>query len=116
MGAPAVGDVVLVAFPYDDFTRFKKRPAVVVGAAAPNNLIFCQITADAVTSTKRYDENKRTFVLFEHDFRAGSLGQQCYVRLDKLFTADQAIADRTIGSLHASTTSAIKQRIRMVFL
>jgi mRNA interferase MazF len=45
VGTLTIGDVVLVPFPYADFSKFKKRPALVVGRAEFDNLNLCQITS-----------------------------------------------------------------------
>jgi len=40
MGIFAIGDIVLINFPYADFTKFKRRPSLVVGQTEFNNLIL----------------------------------------------------------------------------
>ena len=34
MGPPAIGDVVLIPFPYSDLSQAKRRPALVISGAA----------------------------------------------------------------------------------
>jgi mRNA interferase MazF len=79
MGVFAVGQVVLVPFPYADFTRLKKRPALVISKAEFNNLILCQITSNALTS-------QRAIELADDDFEEGNLPIKSFIRPDKLFT------------------------------
>lgn len=108
MGAFAVGDVVLVLFPYADFSRFKKRPALVVGEAEFDNLILCQITSKADTS-------KRVIALKNADFQEGTLSCDSYMRFDKLFTIEQSILDKKVGSLKAKKLQDVQASIREIF-
>ena len=45
MGAPAIGSVVLVPFPFSDLSQSKRRPAVVLAPAERGDWILCQITS-----------------------------------------------------------------------
>ncbi len=108
MELPPVGAVVLVPFPYADFTRFKKRPAVVTGIAEFNNLILCQITSQAHTS-------KRAITLTSSDFSQGGLPIKSYARPDKLFTIERSLIQRQLGVLTKDKTNAIKSNIRSIF-
>ncbi len=108
MGAFAVGDVVLITFPYADFSKFKKRPALVVGRAEFSNLILCQITSKAETS-------KRALLLTDQDFRVGSLHLDSYIRPDKLFTVEAAIIEKTMGKLHHQPKQKVLSHVRRLF-
>ena len=108
MGTFAVGDVVIIPFPYADFSKFKKRPAVVVSDAEFDNLILCQITSKAETS-------KRAILLKDGDFLKGSLQLNSFIRPDKLFTIEQSIIEAKIGSIKGDKTEAIKGVIRQLF-
>jgi mRNA interferase MazF len=108
MGAFTVGDVVLIPFPYADFSKFKKRPAVVVGNAEFNNLILCQITSKAETS-------KRAVILTDSGFIKGSLQRTSFVRPDKLFTVEPSVIVNTIGRLQNDKTASIRTAIRQLF-
>lgn len=108
MGSFTVGDIVLIPFPYADFSKFKKRPALVVGHAEFNNLILCQITSNAETS-------KRAIPLANRDFEVGSLQVDSYIRPDKLFTVEQSVIETKLGSLKLAKTVSIKSLIRKLF-
>ena len=108
MGTFAVGDVVLIPFPYADFSRFKKRPALVVGAAEFDNLILCQITSQAETSRK-------ALLLKDDDFAKGSLQRDSFARPDKLFTVDRSIIELRLGSLHSVKIEKVKNAVRQLF-
>ena len=108
MGAFAVGDVVIIPFPYADFSKFKKRPALVVSSAEFDNLILCQITSRAETS-------KRAILLKGADFSKGSLQLDSFIRPDKLFTVEQSIVETRIGILKDDKTQSVKGIIRQLF-
>jgi mRNA interferase MazF len=46
MGALAVGQVVLVPFPFSDLSQAKMRPAVVLADAGRGDWILCQVTSN----------------------------------------------------------------------
>jgi mRNA interferase MazF len=108
MGLFAVGQVVLVPFPYADFTKFKKRPALVIGKTEFNNLILCQITSNALTS-------QRAVELDDGGFEEGSLPIKSFIRPDKLFTIEQSIIEIKLGSLKTTKTDAVKETLRDLF-
>lgn len=109
MGSFAVGDVVVVAFPYADFSRLKKRPAIVVSKAESNNVILCQVTSKAATS-------KRVLSLIDTDFSQGGLSLISYARLDKLFTVEPSVITGHVGSLHDNAINNIRSHIRQLFI
>ena len=45
MGAPLVGDVVIIPFPYSDLSQSKRRPALVLAEAGRGDFLLCQITS-----------------------------------------------------------------------
>lgn len=92
MGIPAVGQVVLVPFPFSDLSRAKMRPAVVLAEAGRDDWILCQVTSNP------YGDEK-AIPLTEKDFRSGSLRVASYARPGKLFTANAALIAETIGVL-----------------
>ena len=108
MGPITVGDIVLISFPYADFSKFKKRPALVVGQAEFNNFILCQITSQANTS-------KRAVLLVDTDFASGSLNLNSYIRPDKLFTVERSVIERKAGSIKTIKLNVVKAKIKAIF-
>ena len=108
MGLFAVGDVVLVPFPYADFLRFKVRPTLVIGLAEYRSIIVCQITSSAATS-------KRAIRLRKEDFIQGNLPITSYIRPDKIFTLEQKIVIRRLGSLKPIVLSKVLKQVRGLF-
>ena len=81
MGAFAVGQVVLIPFPFPDLSRAKMRPAVVLADVGRDDWILCQITSNP------YGDDK-ALALADKDFRSGSLRVNSFARPGKLFTAN----------------------------
>jgi len=108
MGAFTVGDVVVVAFPYADFSRLKKRPAVIIGEAEFDNLILCQVTSRSNTST-------RATPLTNADFSQGGLVLDSYVRPDKIFTVEPSVIAGQVGTLRDTAISNIRSQVRQLF-
>lgn len=108
MGTFTVGEVVLIPFPYADFSKFKKRPALVVGTAEFDNLILCQITSRAETS-------KKAIPLSDSDFEQGTLSLDSFIRPDKLFTVEQSIVEKSVGILNDKKLEIVKLKIRQIF-
>jgi mRNA interferase MazF len=78
------GDVVVIPFPFSDFTQMKRRPALVVAVLEGNDLILCQITSQTI-------KDKYTISINDNDFENGSLKQPSNIRPNRIFTADNSI-------------------------
>lgn len=92
MGISAIGQVVLVPFPFSDLSRTKMRPAVVLAEAGRDDWILCQVTSNPYG-------DERAVTLTEKDFQSGSLRVTSYARPGKLFTANASLVAETIGLL-----------------
>ena len=66
MVAPAVGQVVLIPFPFSDLTSAKLRPAVVLADAGRDDWVLCQVTSNPYS-------DPHAIQLVETSFRSGSL-------------------------------------------
>ena len=100
MGAPAIGAVVLVPFPFSDLSQTKLRPAVVLANAGRGDSVLCQVTSNAYVDPLATE-------LPAADFAHGSLQRTSYARPGKLFTANDTLVVRQIGML----TPAARTRI-----
>ena len=108
MGSLAVGDVVLVPFPYTNLESAKKRPALVAGLAEFGDVILCQITSRPFSSSN-------AVAIEAGDISGVGLTRNSFARPDKLFTADPAIALRKLGRLDANLTQRVRAKIVTIF-
>jgi mRNA interferase MazF len=92
MGALAVGQIVLVPFPFSDLSRAKMRPAVVLAEAGRDDWILCQVTSNPYA-------DDRAIKLTTAEFKSGSLRVTSYARPGKLFTANEGLVAETVGVL-----------------
>jgi len=108
MGKFAVGEVVLVSFPFSNLQGQKIRPSLVLAKAEFDDLILCQITSKPYAS-------KLAVRISSEDFTKGSLPVVSYVRPNKLFTADSSIIKKTAGLLTPALTKSILKSVRSIF-
>ncbi len=71
MGAPSVGDVVIIPFLYSDLSKSKRRPALVLAEAGRGDFLLCQITS------KQYGDIN-ALSLNETDFLSGGLKRESF--------------------------------------
>ena len=102
------GDVVVVRFPFTDFTNFKKRPALVVAILKGDDVIICQITSKA--------RNDPYAVMIEDDdINDGSLHGVSYARPGRLATVDKGIIEYKIGSLKDNKFNLVIDALKSIF-
>jgi mRNA interferase MazF len=109
MGSPAVGDVVLVPFPYSDLTGFKRRPALVVASAERGDVVMCQITSRAYAGSS-------AIAISDDSFTTGGLSRPSFVRAGKLFTGSASLVLKTLGTLDARTTHQVRDSLQAMFV
>ena len=108
MGTLAIGQVVLVPFPFSDLTRAKMQPAIVLAESGQDDWILCQVTSNP------YGDD-RAIALDEKDFESGSLRVRSYARPGKLFTANASLISETVGSLNKVTTKKLIGKLVELF-
>ena len=95
MGHFVRGDVVVIPFPFSDLSGSKKRPAFVVADLPGEDIIVCQITSKAKS-------DPFALPLEAHDFITGGLPVDCFIRPNKIFTADKNLVLSVAGHLSES--------------
>ena len=95
MGAPTVGEVILVPFPFSDLSDAKVRPAVCLADAGRGDWVFCQITSNPYG-------DPGAIPLQAADFDGGGLLVVSYARPGKLFTAHEGLLVRSVGVLKSA--------------
>ncbi|WP_341224867.1 type II toxin-antitoxin system PemK/MazF family toxin [uncultured Arcticibacterium sp.] len=98
------GNVVVVRFPFSDLSNSKLRPALVLADWGGTDIILCQITS----------KNKNepfTISLKNEDFIGGSLPQDSFIRVNKLFTAEKSIILRKAGVIGEPLMKEVESEI-----
>jgi mRNA interferase MazF len=108
MGSFAIGEVVIVHFPFSDLSASKPRPAIVLAEAGRGDWILCQITS------KSYGDEK-AIPLTATDFASGSLRLDSFVRPGKLFTTHHSLIAGQAGRLQAVKSATVRDAVvRMI--
>lgn len=103
-------DVVLVPFPYSDFTATKRRPALIV---SPDSYNFGpDVTIAFVTSQVNSPSRIGDYRLIQ--WQAAGLPKPSMVRM-KFVTVDKAIVMRKLGSLREEDRVAIGKALLSFF-
>lgn len=102
------GDVVVLPFPYTDFSNVKKRPAVVIATLKGTNVILAQITTN-----KRNDED--LISLTKKDFVSSSLSSDSFIMASLIFTADSSKIEYKIGRIKSEKIKEIQKKLIEVF-
>lgn len=107
MVALAVGQVVLVPFPFSDLTQSKLRPAVVLADAGRGDWVLCQVTS------KAYGD-PRAVELSDASFQSGGLQLRSFARPAKPFTASESLLVKRVGELSSeSRVELVRAAIRV---
>jgi mRNA interferase MazF len=102
MGRFVKGDICVL--PFSDLSTSKRRPALVLVDLPGDDVILCQITSRAVSSSY-------AIPLSSSDFAMGGLNRDSNVRPDRLFTADSRLIAYRAGRL---TPSKVDEIVRQV--
>jgi len=105
-------DVVLLAYPFDDWTGAKVRPAVVVSSDEYNSrsedAVFVLITSN---TEKRFDFD--ILVADAHpEFARAGLAKSSMIRVDMIWTLKQVLVKRTLGQVGNEIRREIAARLR----
>lgn len=102
------GDVIVLPFPYTDFSGVKKRPAVVIATLRGQNTILAQITTN-----KRDDEDLVS--LTKKDFSSGSLSSDSFIMVSLIFTSDSSRISYKTGKLKKEKIKEIQNKLIEIF-
>ena len=102
------GDVVVLPFPYTDFSGARKRPAVVIANLKGQNIILAQITTN-----QRNDED--LISLRKKDFYSGSLSLDSFIMTSLIFTADSSRISYKAGKIKSEKVKEIQDKLVEVF-
>jgi mRNA interferase MazF len=107
------GDVVIVDYPYSDATGRKIRPALVVQSDSKNASLDDTILA-LITSQVRRNLDTHVFIdIANPDGRQSGLRTSSAVQCENLYTIDQKMVLRIIGSLPAATMQRVNDCLKV---
>ena len=100
------GDVIIVPFPFTHHNTTRRRPAIVISAAA-FNAATGHIVAAMITSARASAWDSDIPLT---DLAAAGLPTPCVIRL-KLFTLDDGLIVRTAGRLASLDAAAVAKML-----
>ena len=107
------GDIVLIPFPFTDFSTFKQRPALVISSGKFNekqdDIIIVAITSHVVYPLR---ENE-FFLPTSKQENLGLLGASI-VKLGKIVTVDKRLVRKILGKVSAKTMKIIIASIHKI--
>ena len=101
------GDIILIPFPFTDFSTFKQRPAVVFSSASFNNS-HDDIIAMAITSQIPKIISNDEFLLNKEEVRLANLPKPSLVKIGKITTINKILIRKKLGTLPDSTIEKLK--------
>lgn len=98
-------DVVVLPFPFTDFSATKRRPALVLAAFSRGDVLLCQITSQAGLHPKVIEIDDRSFDL------GGALSHRSYALPHRLVTAHEVLIVRRVGRLRPEVFGGIVEAV-----
>jgi mRNA interferase MazF len=108
VGKLKIGQVVSCVFPFSDLSSKKVRPALIVAVVDFDDIILCQITSKAYSSSYPIQLQAANFV-------DGGLPVDSCIRADKLFTADTLVVSNVYGTIERKKIREVHTAIRSLF-
>ena len=105
------GDVVILPFPFSDFTSSKQRPALIVSSRDWNRMHTDIII---VVISSKISRSKHEYILNEREQKSGDLRLPSVVRLGNIFTIDKRLVRERIGSFSKNTVREIQSGIHKI--
>jgi mRNA interferase MazF len=102
-------DVVIVPFPFTDAARSKTRPALALSTRAANTASGQTVFAMITTAARSHWPSDVAI----SDLASCGLGHASVVRF-KLFTLDNRLIARRIGTLSPADRSAVRRALRIL--
>jgi len=98
------GDVVVVPFPFTDFSSTKVRPALVLASLTRGDLILCQITSQDAGHPEIAP------ILSAH-FESGGLRHTSFALPHRVVTANEVCVRRSVGRIKLEKLNHIRERV-----
>lgn len=102
------GDVVIIPFTFTDNSNKKLRPAIVVTDQMRKDIVLCQITSRPVN-------DDYAIPLSNIDFLQGTLRQDSWIRVNKIFTMDVQDILKVIGTIDTNKRIEIQDKLLELF-
>ena len=100
------GDIITIAFPFADFSRYKIRPVVIISMLPKNAFLVAYITSS--------DEDTTPYDVFIHPNKQNNIRKTSRARMNRLITVDETMIHEHIGSISKTTRKDIARKIMLL--
>ncbi len=100
------GHVVLIPFPFTDFTTVKQRPALVISSSSFNKTHRDVIVA-AITSQNPFDLDTDELTLDSDNQKSAGLPKPSKVKAGKITSIEQHLVRKILGTIGADSLDEI---------
>ena len=107
------GDIVLVPFPFTDFSTLKQRPALIISSDAFNRSREDVILVALTSQTNSASKGGNYLVKGAEQKRSGLL-REGVVLVGKIITIDQRLIRGTLGAFSPKALADISKRISKI--
>jgi mRNA interferase MazF len=108
------GVVVLLPFPFTNFSTLKQRPCVVISSAAFNRSHPDVIVA-AITSHLPPEAARDEYLLSPAEQKSCGLPKPSLIKLGKIVTVDRRLLRRRLGKLPKASVRHVLAGVRAIF-
>ena len=99
------GDVVVLPYPFTDWTSRKVRPALILAVLTRGDVILCQITSQA-------GSHSEVVPLLQTDFEpGGGLPLNSYALPHRVVTAHESCVLRVAGRVELAKLNQVRERV-----
>ncbi len=103
------GEILLVAFPFSDLTRFKQRPVLVLSNKDHNDsssdFVCCGITSNL-------DNKEYSVILDRNDMQWGNIPKTSRIKFNKIFTLEKSLVRKRLGRINTKKLKHVQKALR----
>jgi mRNA interferase MazF len=107
------GEIILIPVPFTDLSSQKRRPVIVLYNTAYNNrsrdVLVVAVTSNPVLTA-------HSFAIDNADLSIGTLNRPSVVRVDKIYTLEQALIVKRFGKVRQGVVDRIRSILDIIIL
>jgi mRNA interferase MazF len=100
------GEIIIVPFPFSDLRSIKRRPVLVLSKKSDNET-FDDIITCGITSNMK--DSKYSVLIENRNLDKGQIPTKSKIKVDKLFTLDKRIVEKSVGMINKETFNKVKK-------
>ena len=99
------GEILIVPFPFSDLRSVKRRPVLVLSKKRDNEISDDIITCGITSNLK---DSKYSVLIENKNLARGQIPVKSRIKVNKLFTIDKRIVEKSIGAIDKETFDKVK--------